>query len=1393
MNDWDSTGDIIEDAAAPPQPTGIATDIDEDNADEDSPRPLLSYKPEEIEMAYRVGAIPPETVKTYLSLKDYETNDLYGMQKENVEHLYSAGVITKPQVQAYIENLNGSATHALKEFGRGAIYAAAKGSEGLINLPIDIINYLGSLGVTRSIEDYSPDQEAVGDATPAPGIPHIPIDVKYFNPPTSILGNLTQGLGEVAYALSLTRGKGGIAAAEKLAQLTAKAPGLAKAADVIATKFPKLTEMLTTGAVKKVLSSAAKGAAGSVDVSLLMRPEAGNIFDFPFMQGLHDTPVMGDVYDFLKSDPEDPAAVARLKNTFVNTLGGAVAQPFVDAVIDVARYGWKAAGYSATEWRKYILSNRPKIINPETGEEIHQFVGDTVKQAREAAGLNSASAEAWGMSREQFKQKAMFSGSGESKWSDFFIEDADVAKRYATEHPDGTIRVFNVDDIVADEIKNGTAPADALQAMRSEAPEYGYSHWKLKEKRSLGSLPPEASADPHRYFVEKAIKEGKKVPPNVLKDYPDLQAEATTGQAVTHPDVVNPRLAVFTDNDVSFAPDTPASKQAFQERAANFSKRIADSTSAEVGEMLRQELKDADEALVARRGGVLKDAAVDAKAEEHMNFLAESMGYDPKKMMNVIENFAKEMSLRTKDLPVLTRTLALGWKRASEWTWHNTNRLLATGNSDDTLQAYFEYTRHANVAVDIFDVRASQGRSVRSWRSFHERPSDFKWEKFAPEEAKNAKVDLAKWREDMLEKLKDVKTAEDFCNLSRQVEKYTWSRGFREYIQGNSLLAPSTHVINVESAAANFVASQVIKTAVLGVKAPFSAEAREMLKSTVRGPLLGLEEALRLPVPDFIKKGSSEKIGTAWYTLLTGESVSSNPNFAQGALPVGAAQKTTAAKMFDNLLLKVPKEAAFRVLSAGDELISQVSSTAQKDFLLTQRALELGLSGKDVGEFVKRGFKNLPADISQQIELFSQQVGYKEAVQQGTIGHHFVKIFSSDKGPAGVLAALVPYPRMMVNIFSDTLQWNPLTAGVSARWRREVAAGGWRRTLALGKTAIGTSLMAWSLFQMDADLLTGITSPAEQAAGKPSFSIRADANSPWVSYAYFPQLMATFGFVSTIRSISQRLQWNHAMEADEKQYEMDSALLMSMQAFSAPLIEQPMAGTVRDAYKLFEASVKGEPGGAAKVAAKKLQMLIPGQSFFSYFQNVTDKHVRLFQDATDAVNAVFGHEHMLEARNVFTGEPAEQLARKHGALLQRKGVFEDDVVLNTTMQLNMSMPPMERKITVGGMPYELNRDEYRQLQAIYGSLNARGILTDVINTPGFQSLKQAPEEQRKIIRGKVTELRGAAVGKFLEAHKEKVTEALQVSGLKKAIRVGGQQPPATNNLNELKEFYEKVK
>ncbi|HEY3425724.1 MAG TPA: diguanylate cyclase [Negativicutes bacterium] len=38
-------------------------------------------------------------------------------------------------------------------------------------------------------------------------------------------------------------------------------------------------------------------------------------------------------------------------------------------------------------------------------------------------------------------------------------------------------------------------------------------------------IPREASTNPHKYLIEKALSEGKSVPPEVLKEYPDLQAK----------------------------------------------------------------------------------------------------------------------------------------------------------------------------------------------------------------------------------------------------------------------------------------------------------------------------------------------------------------------------------------------------------------------------------------------------------------------------------------------------------------------------------------------------------------------------------------------------------------------------------------------------------------------------------------------------------------------------------------------------------------------------------------------------------------------------------------------------------------------------------------------------
>ena len=178
-------------------------------------------------------------------------------------------------------------------------------------------------------------------------------------------------------------------------------------------------------------------------------------------------------------------------------------------------------------------------------------------------------------------------------------------------------------------VERGQAPSreDIQRRQEAQRPEaapqearVGKQPWEMTNEEAVGSRPaaPEGSAEHtrwgqasvlHRDAVERALREGKPVPAEVLKDYPELEAplapapreeEVGVARPIGRPELANPALTpegrrlVDTVDEARKQAGIPA-KVTFEEMEAQAAQRLQADYAAERGRLLE----------FARKGGTI--------------------------------------------------------------------------------------------------------------------------------------------------------------------------------------------------------------------------------------------------------------------------------------------------------------------------------------------------------------------------------------------------------------------------------------------------------------------------------------------------------------------------------------------------------------------------------------------------------------------------------------------------------------------------------------------------------------------------------------------------------------------------------------------------------------------
>lgn len=354
-------------------------------------------------------------------------------------------------------------------------------------------------------------------------------------------------------------------------------------------------------------------------------------------------------------------------------------------------------------------------------------------------------------------------------------------------------------------------------------------------------------------------------------------------------------------------------------------------------------------------------------------------------------------------------------------------------------------SQHQAIQQQVAGMTAEAGRALQSFNVIA--ASSREQERLIKEALEAAGgADQVKATADMISQLDDVSKLNKFVDEAGKATNFDML--YTVWI--NALLSsPPTHIVNIVSNAATAILSVGERkvASLLGESIP-PGESTAQLKGMV--------------------EGAKDGVRLAWHTFKTNE-----PFDVMDKLEV-IERKPISAKNLE-LSGNAGRYADFvgnlvtspgRLLSTADTFFKSVGYRMELHAQAYRTAFGEGLDGKALQERVAGIIHSPPENIKLAAVDASRYQTFTNALDDtkiGTVGElgKFGESLRRGKKIGPYARVIIPFVRTPTNIASYALERTPL-AFASRSVREDIAAGGARRDLALGKIAVGSTIMAIS-------------------------------------------------------------------------------------------------------------------------------------------------------------------------------------------------------------------------------------------------------------------------------------------------------------------------------------------
>lgn len=290
----------------------------------------------------------------------------------------------------------------------------------------------------------------------------------------------------------------------------------------------------------------------------------------------------------------------------------------------------------------------------------------------------------------------------------------------------------------------------------------------------------------------------------------------------------------------------------------------------------------------------------------------------------------------------------------------------------------------------------------------------------------------------------------DPANLNRFVEKVskpTFSDRAQEVWYNYLLSGPQTHMVNVLSntmTALGQIPEHAVAAGIGATRRALSREASDrVLFSELGARSIGLLQGTKEGIREFAR------------ALRTGETSDFVTKMEQ--------QTQKAVPGIKGAILRTPT----RLLTAEDELFKAMARRMELSGLAVRQAAKEGRKGQEAKDRVAELIADPPDDMMHKVLDYGRYLTFQRPLGDGLAGG-----LSRITQNHPYLKAVLPFIRTPTNLIKFTAERSPLAPMVK-EWRRDFAAGGARRDLAIAKVMVGSGVGAMIAELAEKGVITG--------------------------------------------------------------------------------------------------------------------------------------------------------------------------------------------------------------------------------------------------------------------------------------------------------------------------------
>jgi hypothetical protein len=549
-----------------------------------------------------------------------------------------------------------------------------------------------------------------------------------------------------------------------------------------------------------------------------------------------------------------------------------------------------------------------------------------------------------------------------------------------------------------------------------------------------------------------------------------------------------------------------------------------------------------------------------------------------------------------------------------------------------------------------------------------------------------------------------------FNTLAKQLTKPGWQDKFSELYINYLLSAPPTHIVNTVSntlTALGQLPEHATAAVLGGARAALGRGEDRVIASEVGARAFGLLQGTREGIGEFAK------------TMRTGEP----SDFASKI----EAQSLHAIKGVKGSILRTPT----RLLMAEDELFKGMARRMELNGLAVRKAHKEGLRGEAAKARIAELVANPTDEMMERAFDYGRYLTFQRPL--GALSGGIARA----KQEVPLLNLIVTFIRTPTNLLKFAVERSP-AAPLVKEWRRDFAAGGARRDLAIAKALVGTGFGA-TIYQLAHEgKITG-SAPSDPAKNR---FMRADGWQPYsfeiggkfYSYSRLDPFATTMGVAADLATKADGMSTR----------QLDEYSMLLVASIMKSLGDKTWLSGASDFIEAI-----GDPERHGMPYLRRIAGSITIPNLVGHTARTLDPTARDTRSIGDELQArIPGLSDDLPAKRDIWGEPIVNEGGLGPNFLSpfRTSTAKNDPVNAEMLALDARVGPPQKSYKVDGKPVEWSPQQYERLSELSGKAAREGV-SSLVDQPGWD--KMTPEAKLKAIGKVFTDARAGAKAEVL--------------------------------------------